>query len=108
MTREEAEVFGAAMAKRLQGLKKDFGAKHVKQNYRGTGSQSFRRQVWVRFNDGTGTDIWVEGPVVSIGGVFDRYYGHARFDAADGDVERVYAALVAELKTRMAAATSAA
>lgn len=51
------------------GLKKQAGAATVRQNYVGTGRAAFRRQVWVRFRDGSVIDLWVEGTKVCLGGV---------------------------------------
>lgn len=64
--------FNTALAKLLQRLKKDAGADRVAQNYRGTGSQEFRRQLWVNFRGGAVIDLWLEHNRIGLGGVVKR------------------------------------
>jgi hypothetical protein len=62
-------AFNTALSKLLSKLKRDAGASQVRQNYKGTGSQSFRRQVLVRFQSGALTDIWLNKDYVEFNGV---------------------------------------
>jgi hypothetical protein len=66
---EEITAYNGALAKLFQRLKKDAGAERIAQNYRGTGSQVFRRQLWVRFKSGAVIDLWLERHGVKFGGV---------------------------------------
>jgi len=70
---DEASIaYTATLAKLLQRLKKDAGALMVSQNYRGTGSKAYRRQLWVRFASGAVVDLWLERTGVRLGGVVLR------------------------------------
>jgi len=65
--------FNTKLARLLQRLKKDIGATSVKQNYRGTGSQKHRRQIWVRcvgLYRGF-TDLWLNSDNLEYAGVGD-------------------------------------
>lgn len=64
----DVDAFNTALAKLLQKLKKDLGAEHVKQNYKGTGSQKHRRQIFVRFPWGS-IDLWLNNTKADLGGV---------------------------------------
>ena len=66
---EEITAYNGALAKLFQRLKQDAGAERIAQNYRGTGSQVFRRQLWVRFKSGAVIDLWLERAGVKFGGV---------------------------------------
>ena len=61
--------FNTKLARKIQGLKKDCEARTVKQNYKGTGSQKFRRQVYIKFKEGLWIDIWLEYDFVKFSGV---------------------------------------
>ncbi len=63
--------FNTALAKRLQNLKKEGIAENVNQNYKGTGSQAHRRQIFVRFSAFNSIDVWLNGSHIKIGGVID-------------------------------------
>jgi hypothetical protein len=77
------ESFSKDLSKMLQSLKKEGLASKVRQGYKGTGTKSNRRQVWVDFEKptkpldvehktwqgSTSVDIWIEGRSVRIGGV---------------------------------------
>lgn len=65
-------AFNTALAKLLQKLKKDAGASTVSQNYRGTGRQAYRRQLWVHFKSGAVIDLWLEANGINFGGVVCR------------------------------------
>lgn len=41
-------------------------------NYKGTGSKSNQRQLWVRFPNGVAVDVWFYEDHVQVGGVIDR------------------------------------
>ena len=62
-------TFNTALAKLMQRLKKDAGAESIAQNYRGTGSQAHRRQLWVRCKSGAVIDLWLEESRVQLGGI---------------------------------------
>lgn len=66
---EDINAFTTQLAKLFQRLKKDAGASGVKQNYKGTGSQKFRRQLWCRYKSGAVMDIWLDQKAVRFGGV---------------------------------------
>lgn len=71
---EEMDIlaFNTELAKELKKLKKDAGVKSIKQEYRGTGSQKFRRQLWVRFKNGAVIDLWLDRKGLGLGGVVAR------------------------------------
>ncbi len=62
------ETFNASLAKKLKSLKKDLGATNIRQGYKGTGSKSHRRQIWVSFPNAS-IDIWLEEFTIKLGGV---------------------------------------
>ena len=61
--------YNTKLAKLLQKLKKDAGARSISQNYKGTGSQAFRRQLWVNFVSGAVIDLWLDKGYLKFGGV---------------------------------------
>lgn len=61
--------FNTALSKLMKRLKKDANVKSIRQNYRGTGKQKARRQLWTRFKDGRVLDIWLDMGSVKFGGV---------------------------------------
>ena len=61
--------FNTTLAKLMQRLKKDAGAKAIAQNYKGTGRQAFRRQLWVHFTSGAVIDLWLDNGHLGLGGV---------------------------------------
>lgn len=65
----DALAYNTRLAKLLQQLKRDAGAETVAQNYRGTGKQAFRRQLFVRFKSGAVIDLWLENSHIGFGGV---------------------------------------
>lgn len=91
---DDPNAYNAALAKMMGKLKKDVGATGVNQNYKGTGKQSHRRQVFVRLPDHErgGPDVWLDSGHVKVGGVIgtpkgipnQRSYG-------DDPPEKVYA-----------------
>jgi hypothetical protein len=99
--------FNADLAKKLKGLKKAIGATSISQGYKGTGSQSHRRQIWVRAPGLTCngvTDIWVDTKEVKLGGVMDL----RRLPAivyGERTVDEVYEAVVKGLREVIAATT---
>lgn len=66
---EDWEPYNTELAKLLQGLKRDANAETIRQNYRGTGSQSYRRQLWTRFKGGAVMDLWLNAGRLEFGGV---------------------------------------
>lgn len=89
--------FNAALARKLQGLRRKFGCTQVSQGYKGTGSQAHRRQVWIRHDAlSRGTiDLWLEADIIRIGGVVSHNLGRVIY--ADKTVDAVYAELVTAL-----------
>lgn len=64
--------YNQKLAKLCQKLKKDAGAETIQGNYKGTGRQRFRRQVFVRFKSGAFLDLWLENDRLEFGGVAVR------------------------------------
>ena len=87
-------AFNTALAKLLLRLKRDTGATTVAQNYRGTGSRAYRRQVFVRFPNKV-TDLWLENDRIELGGVTTVL---GKLPYGDKSPEQVYAELVPVLK----------
>lgn len=97
--------FNTKLAKLMQKLKKDAGAKSIAQNYKGTGGQAYRRQLWVNFNSGAVIDLWLDNGFIKFGGVVKR--GVPGVDArqlptvikyGDKTPEQVYAEASKDLK----------
>jgi hypothetical protein len=61
--------YTGAIARALQTHKKYMNVKSIRQGYKGTGSKSAKRQLWVRFQDGSVTDIWLMNQSAVYGGV---------------------------------------
>jgi hypothetical protein len=61
--------YNTKLARLMMKLKKDAGAESIRQNYKGTGSQKARRQLWVRFKSGAVIDLWIDMGYVGLGGV---------------------------------------
>ena len=93
----EALEYNTALAKLLKQLKKDLGATAVRQNYRGTGSQKFRRQLYVTFTEFT-IDLWLDANSVGLGGVMTRL---GRLTKTDRTPEQMYEAVRAALETAL-------
>lgn len=72
---EDAMAFSNALSKEIKKHKKALNIKSIKQNYKGTGKQAHRRQLWIRFNNGEVIDIFLDGPLVRIGGVLKTHFG---------------------------------
>jgi len=66
------DAYNAALAKLMKGLKHDASVKSMRQEYKGTGSQKARRQLWTRFKNGAVLDIWLDKGSVKFGGVVAR------------------------------------
>lgn len=91
------EAFNAALARRLQGLKKDLGATNIRMGYRGTGGRSHRRQMWVTLpHSERPIDLWLEGSHVGLGGVCYTNYG--RVDVGGRSVEETYQDILEKLR----------
>lgn len=72
----EINEYNTTLAKLLQGLKKDLGATTIRQGYKGTGSKSFKRQIFVRFANDKHIDLWLESNRVECGGVIRTRFGN--------------------------------
>jgi len=101
---EEWLEYNSKLAKLFSKLKKDTGAETIRQNYRGTGSQKYRRQMWVRWPNGGSMDIWLDDGEVMFGGIVSILPGGQRVDAPkkripyeDHSPEETYKAVVANL-----------
>lgn len=71
----DPKEFNTQLAKLLQKLKKDAGAESLQQNYKGTGSQVHRRQLYTIFKSGAVIDLWLESDRLGLGGVVTRGVG---------------------------------
>ena len=69
MTTTEQALRTAAIAKALLPLKKAAGLASIRQNYKGTGSQKARRQLWIALANGSAVDVWLDAESYTIGGV---------------------------------------
>ena len=97
MTPSDPNAFNTKLAKLLQGLKRDANALSIRQNYRGTGRQIARRQLWVRYADHV-VDLWLETRSLEIGGVVG--VTGVRISYNDRTPEEVYALYVAFRKAQ--------
>lgn len=93
-------VYNATLAKKLQSIKKDLGAKRVYRGYRGTGSKSHRYQIWVEMSNGRPVDLWLEADRVTIGGICQIL---SRKDAivqhnSTTDIQAIYKEVLVRLK----------
>ena len=66
---EEDPHHNEGLSKQLKKLKKDLGAKTIKQNYRGTGAKKHRRQFWIRFANHSVIDVFLNDNDIQLGGV---------------------------------------
>lgn len=95
----EFQEFNDTLAKLLRGLKRDAGVARIQQGYKGTGSQSARRQIFIRYPDDTCTDLWLEHGRVEFQGVIS-YGGIAKIPPmrhGENTPEQSYKAIVAAL-----------
>lgn len=89
----------AALIKK--NLKKDLPSVETqRQGYKGTGSKSHRRQIFLRGRDNRCLDIWLETERVTLGGVVGGGSGSTSFRIADRTPEESYAELVEQLRGR--------
>lgn len=63
------EKFTGDIVAALQRHKKACGISNMRQNYKGTGSRSHRRQIYITFKSEKRVDIWFEDDRVSFSGV---------------------------------------
>jgi hypothetical protein len=98
-------AFNTILAKLMQRLKRDAGATTIVQNYKGTGSQAWRRQLWIHFKSGAVIDIWLNKDHVKLGGVVLRSPPESTKDLAQAIIpygnlnpEKVYAQTAKILK----------
>lgn len=67
---DDPGVHNANIAKQMQTLKKLIGAEQVSGGYKGTGSKSAERQIWVRAPGlERSVDVWIRGDHVQVGGI---------------------------------------
>ena len=96
------QAYNAALAKLMQRLKRDAGASAIVQNYKGTGSQAHRRQLWVHFTSGAVIDLWLESGYLGFGGVVMRSPSSdaplPKRLAYEGTPEQMYARVAPMLK----------
>ena len=111
------ESFNAELARLMKGLKKDIGAGNVRQGYKGTGSNSYRRQIFVRMpdmvslpdgvtgkavcRDGKCVDVWLNNTDVMVGGVMGSRYDIRHADHG-GDADKIYEEICKVLRIRLA------
>ena len=62
------EAFTGEVAKAIQKHKKVLGVSNIRQNYKGTGSQVARRQLYVSFKTNQVIDIWLDENAVKFDG----------------------------------------
>lgn len=109
MSHEAQIAFNTEMAKVLKRLKKDAGAKSIRQNYRGTGSQKHVRQLWCRFANGCVIDIWIQTSSIKLGGVVlsrppsveGGGFPNGRIAYEGREPEAIYGDVLAALRTWM-------
>lgn len=92
---DEREQFTADVARELLRMKRALGITGMRQNYKGTGSQRFRRQLWTRFADVGPIDIWLDRESFQIGGVLPGGLSGS-FKYGEGDAKQA-AARIAEV-----------
>jgi len=96
---DDPVAFNAKLAKMMAKLKKDAGASAIRQNYKGTGKQSHRRQLYVNIGDAAGVDVWLDSGYVQIGGVLSPPKGFENKKMmGDMTPEQVYQWLSGTLK----------
>lgn len=101
MTNDEMNDFNTKLSKYLKNLKKDAGAISIKQNYKGTGSRKYRRQLYVRFSDNEVTDLWLEDNHIQTYGVITKSKIPRVMVFFDGrSVEEIYNDLLPYMKER--------
>ncbi len=88
------------LTKLIKGLKKDLGAVNIRQGYKGTGTRSYRRQLFVTFANEVCIDLWVDDGVLGLGGVIRSGFGKIPYSGPDGDLtpQAVYALCVEKLR----------
>ena len=97
---DDPVAFNAAVAKLIgKNLKKDAGASAIRQNYKGTGKQAHRRQLYINIGDAAGVDVWLDSGYVNIGGVLSAPKGfETKKMMGDMTPEQVYQWLSGTLK----------
>jgi len=97
---DDPVAFNAAVAKLIgKNLKKDAGASAIRQNYKGTGKQAHRRQLYISIGDAASVDVWLDSGYVNIGGVISPPKGHeSKKMMGDMTPEQVYQWLSGTLK----------
>lgn len=92
------DAFNTALAKLIKSLKKDVGASHVRQGYKGTGAQKHRRQMFVRFADDSATDLWLDSGYLGTVGVVMGKVPRMRISYEGKTPEQVYQELLQVLR----------
>lgn len=93
-------AFNTALAKHMAKLKKDLGVAKVQQNYKGTGKQAHRRQIWVSFEDMNSLDVWLDSGFAKLGGVINAPIGiETVVKYGDDPIELVYGKLLILLRS---------
>ena len=72
---EDLVAYNTDLAKKIKGVKRDLGVKTIKQGYKGTGGQKHRRQVWLRWEDGSVVDVWLDDGFFRFGGIVSQVGG---------------------------------
>lgn len=63
------EAFTGQIGRALGPYKKGAGLKSIRQNYKGTGSQRARRQLYIQLTTGQVIDVWLDTDSYILGGV---------------------------------------
>lgn len=71
-TKVGSAEYTGQLSKAIKKYKKRLGIKSIRQNYKGTGRNKHRRQLYLRFKNGAVMDIWLESSGVTFGGVVMR------------------------------------
>ena len=101
---EDLVAFNSELTKKLKGLKRDLGVKTISQGYKGTGGQKHRRQIWLRWDDGSVVDVWVDDGFFSFGGITSQIGGRnvqvnpRQIDYDGKPVDAIYREVVTALK----------
>lgn len=80
--------FNNQILKNLRRLKRDLEVQTLRQGYKGTGSQAYRTQVWMRFSNGKSIDLFLNKDNVRVGGVMNS--GLSTVNYGDKTPEQVY------------------
>ena len=76
---DKAMQFTADVSKELLKLRKAYGIKSIRQNYKGTGSKRASRQLFIKDVAGNMVDVWLERDYYQIGGVINGIRGAFKY-----------------------------